>query len=702
MKKRMNEKLNNILIYSLFFLMIAFVGYKPLWENNYSLIWNVDGIGQYYPAFLYVGQYLQNFFNNILHGSFSVPLYDLSIAMGEDIIGVLNYYGFGDPVNLLAIFANENNGVYWYTITYFLRIWLAGLSFQAYCREMRMDSYVSVLGSLAYAFCGFALYGGGRYIEWLSVLVYFPLFLLGTEKILKEKKKFWILVLSVTYGAFCGFYYLYMASLSLGIYWIIRLIAVYGIKQIKMVVLNGMSLAGSYLLGLGISAPVFLTSVSAFFNSERSGGGIGEVLFNIENYIPIKYENWFIVLFDFFHYRLLNFSGVLFVETIALLLLFTIRGKRAFQLKIAIAISFVALHLPITGWLFNAFGETNDRWVFFIHFLLALVLTYVLTEVKNIEIENKDVRIKIINRKTMVIVVSGLVIFNIIANVRLLYSNENLCFGWINEMVDSNRVERYVDSPVNYSKILKEDDGLYRVTNTNLTKINGRPENVAMLNDYNGATWWYSIINADTQTSVNELLQMDIGWRSFGLRNNSVFETFAGVKYYLARESEGIQKDWICVEQVEFNDEIWNVYQNPLWFGLAYVRDKQMSGELWEKKASYQDYYEQVYNQYITGREEIKTTYERNKDRFICTVDTEQDEEVIILIPYHKNWKAYVDGVKVNTEKTDLMYISVIPGEGEHEIILKYESTEFKVGMVIASISLIICKRSIKRCHNIP
>lgn len=111
------------LLFSVLFLFVIVVGYTPVYLSGKSLIWNIDGIGQYYPAFLYIGQYLRN----ALAGG-GIPSYDLSIAMGENIVGCLNYYGFGDPISLLAIFATEDNGYIIFAVTYFIRVCLAGFA----------------------------------------------------------------------------------------------------------------------------------------------------------------------------------------------------------------------------------------------------------------------------------------------------------------------------------------------------------------------------------------------------------------------------------------------------------------------------------------------------------------------------------------------------------------------------------------------
>ena len=94
--------------YNVIFALVCIIGYSSFWIRGKSLIWEIDGLGQYYPSFLYIGQYLRECFYNCFHGNFGLPLFDISIGMGDDIIGTLNYYGFGDPLNILAVFETKD------------------------------------------------------------------------------------------------------------------------------------------------------------------------------------------------------------------------------------------------------------------------------------------------------------------------------------------------------------------------------------------------------------------------------------------------------------------------------------------------------------------------------------------------------------------------------------------------------------------
>ncbi|MCC8137156.1 MAG: YfhO family protein [Clostridiales bacterium] len=692
--KKYRKIKNGICLYTILFLLLVIIGYLPLWKNGLSVIWNVDGIGQYYPSFLYIGQYLRNFLSGLMHGKLILPVWDLSIGMGEDITGVLNYYGFGDPINLLSVFAVSKNGAYIFTICFFLRLWLAGYTFQLYCQEIHISRTAAVLSSFCYAFCGFAVYGGGRYIEWLSVLIYFPLLLSGAEKIIKgEKRSARVLILATAYGALCGFYFLYMSCLCLGVYCCVRLTAVNGLRSVKKNLQKCVCLLWNFFLGLFLAAPVFLPAVSAYFNSERStqGSSVMDILFHAENYIPCLNTSLISVIFQFFHDQKQNLSGILLLELIALALLFLIHSRKALQLKIAVLIALAALHLPITGWLFNGFGETNDRWCFCIHFLAAVILSYVLTILSDTEIKITKKDVNYIGRKTMTIVLYAFTACNIIVNLWLLYSGRSYSSNWKSEMIACEAAENYTSSPVNCSDIITEDDSLFRISNDSLTNINGRPETVAMINDYYGTTWWFSIINSNTQAYADMVAQKSLNWRSYGFYNNLIYEAFAGVKYYLSNNTETVSDEYVFLEEIEFNGDTWSVYENPYYFGMAYTRNEKEAEAIFREEETYEDYYRELYALYIDGQENIDVSYSRSENTFSCTVASEEDDELVLFIPYSKNWKAYVDDKEVETEKTDMMYISVSLEEGEHSIVLKYDPTEMKIGFLLFLLGIVLC-----------
>ena len=282
--ERKNDVAKYIVCYTFIFAVIVIIGFAPFWINGKSFIWKIDGIGQYYPAFLYIGKYIREFVYNCLSGKFELPLFDLSIGMGEDVIGSLNYYGFGDPLNLFAIFATKENGAYVFTALFILRLYLSGITFGKYCSYMKFDYVLSCAGAICYVFSGYALIGGMRYIQFLSAMIYLPLILLGCEKIFKDRKPL-VLVLSVAYAAVVNFYFLYMIALFLCIYCLVRCFAIFGFKQIDSILKMILYSIGAFGIGIMLSALILLPSIWAFLNSYRNSMNLGDILFDFSNYL---------------------------------------------------------------------------------------------------------------------------------------------------------------------------------------------------------------------------------------------------------------------------------------------------------------------------------------------------------------------------------------------------------------------------------
>ena len=90
-------------------------------EGN-SFVWSADGLNQYYPVLEYIRQYLQETIS-----SGKIQQFDLAIGLGEGIIPVLNYYGFGNPFTLFLLFVPEGGTAYFLTGLVFIHIFLSGI-----------------------------------------------------------------------------------------------------------------------------------------------------------------------------------------------------------------------------------------------------------------------------------------------------------------------------------------------------------------------------------------------------------------------------------------------------------------------------------------------------------------------------------------------------------------------------------------------
>ncbi len=666
----MIEKLknqNNIFIYTILFFLVAAIGYSPVYLQGKSLIWEIDGIGQYYPAFLYIGKFIRS----ALTGG-GIPSYDLSIAMGENIVGCLNYYGFGDPINLLAVFANQDNGQIVFAITYIVRLYIAGLAMIYYLRTLNVGKHSRVIATLGYCFCGFTLFGCTYYIEWLSALILLPLMLAQAELYINKKGNPLIFSLVICYGALCGFYYLYMTSLALAVYCTIRIIAIDGKFDIKHLFKTCITLFGWYLLGLGLAAPILFQALAAFLSSERNSQALS-VITNISNYIPgIKSSAKFVV-FSIVPKLSHNFQlGITVFHWTAVLFIikkvFTRGEKKDIQVGVGILLTIIAVALPITGYIFNGFGESNTRWLYLVHFFAAVILAVWMEDLFS-------------SNKKIYKCICVLIVVNVIANTFMVYSNRGLNLS--DQLIASNEVYSYVESPVTSFKELSDDDEVYRIDHDLYTDVNGRPDNIAMLNAYNGFSYWFSIINSNSQNYTDWDAKENLKWRSFGFGDNAYTATLVGSKYYCAKGDSNLGDNFTYLDEIESDGDVWRLYKNNLYKGFIYEckdareYDLGINGDFEEYNRTL---YDSIDSSNISG-----VSYKGDEISFSVNID-KTESNVVIAIPYNKAWKATVDGEEIEIFKFNGM-MAIEVSQGEHVVKLTYSATIRNLGIVVCLVS---------------
>ena len=588
--------------------------------------------------------------------------------MGENVVGCLNYYGFGDPINLLAVFATKENGHIVFAITYFIRLYLAGLAMMFYLKTINVGS--GIIASLGYCFTGFTIFGCTYYIEWLSALILLPLMLAEAERYINKKGNPILFSLVVCYGALCGFYYLYMTSLTLGVYCVVRIIAIDGRVDIKKIIGTGFRLLGWYLLGLGLAAPIFFQALDAFLSSERNSQALS-VITNISNYIPsikalAKFAVFSMVPRLSKHYEfgitIFHWVAVFFVVKEAI----TRKEKKDIQLGVGILLTVIAVALPITGYMFNGFGETNTRWFYLVQFLATVILAVGIEE--------------IFNRRKLYKYCCILIVLNITANNFIVYSDKGLNLS--NELIPTNKVSSYVESPVSYFTEITDDE-IYRIDHDLYTDVNGRPDNIAMLNEYNGFSYWFSIINSNSQNYVDWDAGERLKWRSFGFGSHAYTSALLGSKYYCAKSNNKLGDHFTFLEEIEFNGEEWSLYKNNLYKGFVYECN---DAEEYTSDVSFEEYNKELYES-IDASNISKITYD--SDELSFSTDSDQTSNVVVAIPYNWAWKATIDGKETDVSKFNGMMLLEIE-QGEHVVKLTYSHTIRSIGCVTYLISVVI------------
>ena len=172
-------------------------GYEPF-GNDRSMLYS-DMYHQYYPFFL-------NFRKSILNGD--GLLYNWSIGMGLDYLGLISYY-LASPLNLLTVLVPESLMLEYFSLLMPIKLSLASLFFAIFLKELfhKNDLSITLFGAF-YGLCAWAL-GYQWNVMWLDTFALLPLVTLGTIRLLRDKRFFLYTVtlfLSVAANYYIGFF----------------------------------------------------------------------------------------------------------------------------------------------------------------------------------------------------------------------------------------------------------------------------------------------------------------------------------------------------------------------------------------------------------------------------------------------------------------------------------------------------------------
>ena len=416
--------------YTLLFAGVSFVVFLPFLLEGRSFVCKVDGQSQYIVYLRYMGQFLREWFRGIAGGKLIPPQYDFSIGIGDDINAIVRFH----PLDFLAAFFPASKTESVYALILLLRFYLAGLSFSAYAfywntvpvsgeRQPRMIAYSSnvMAGSLVYLFGGFMLIRVTNHPIYAAPFIVLPLLLLGAEHVL-HGQGFLLFPLMVMLGFWSNYYFMYILSIALLIYMLIRFPEVYprrpgrkadsgklpcgtggpggetkdytggeetkdynggertkefsgGKRMLAFFILTG-KMVCLYLLGLCMSLATLLPTVLRYLSSTRlSQASQTKNLLVYED--KRRYAAWFLNLIS--PYRSsgngtdLNFAVIVLP---AAALLFALEWKKLRSLKLTLIAELLFLLIPAGGYILAGFNNENNRWMFLIALSLGMAVVF--------------------------------------------------------------------------------------------------------------------------------------------------------------------------------------------------------------------------------------------------------------------------------------------------------------------------------------
>lgn len=553
------------LIYTAVFAVLLALVFWSFLRHGKSFVWIGDGVTQYYPRALYFCRYIRELVSNFIHGDFTLPMYDFRNGFGTEVTYSL------EPLYFLFALFGEDHIELAYNVITLLRFYLAGIASSILFLYFGRTYFSTFMGSVVYVFCGFALYGGAKHTMFMIPMIMLPLLILAVEEILR-KKRWYLCTVFVAVSLFSNYYYLYMNTIAMGIYFLVRFFCrkEKEEKTVKKFFGRGLALSGSYLLGVAMSCIVLVTTFGMYLGSGRSGS------------VRISTPSLFYYSAERIVRCFLTFLttanspgdwlklGYLPVALFAVVFLFLRRGHK--ELKILSVIAGVFMLVPLSGFVFSGFSAVVNRWCYMISLLVGYLVALFLPDMLRMKKRDKavlgavlgvygylaffgDISVTYSTRFTKFAFV-----FLALTYVALLLCQQNarrlqwgakrlllvlltfaLVFaqgytefelnGEIDEYVQSGRTEELIsDTPLLAAEEI-EDDSFYRLA---VPKLEYLTSSSSLINDYNSVT----AVNSTLNGNLLEYLEK-IGCTSYsvtqlmGLGNRAFVDALAAVKYYV-------------------------------------------------------------------------------------------------------------------------------------------------------------------------
>lgn len=594
-------------------LCAAFI-YFP-WYHK-SFVWKFDGLYQHYNALVYYGKYLREIARNLIQNhTLTLPMWDMSIGYGSDVITTLNYYVLGDPLCLLSAFVPSAYTEYLYGFLICLRLYLAGLAFGVFCRYKGSETVPTIIGSLAYAFCGFALFASMRHPSFANPMIYLPVILYAINRIFDRKSPA-LYILMITIAAVSNFYFFYMIGILIVIYTIIEYILRFQRIRVKELLSWIGKFTGYSIIGVGMSLFTLLPVIMSVMGTDRMSA---------VHYIPKLYQTSFYkgLFADFLGSDFLmaspRFWTVLGFIPLALLTLIVMFSqiRKNLSLKIWFLVLTIITLVPFLGHVMNGFSYVSNRWGWGYAFVICYIMTMLLPELSRLTVMQGILmvigcavyaglcyRFQItwtLHTRVSLCILGILVLVSILASFKLIHRKlvpviyllstfvgigVNAYFLYSPQQTDYIGTFRDQGYPIkaittdSQSEIMHqiEDPGLYRYDQFG----NTARENTAMQQRLYGTDYYFSITNGAISEYFEDLrAHMIMEWMFDHLDTRSIMDRLAAVKYFIVNKGASKYTPYSYDFKVTENDR-YELYESEDVLPFGYTYENAIAKEQYE------------------------------------------------------------------------------------------------------------------------
>lgn len=609
-KSGKEKKADFYILYTIVFAVISLVIYGCFYFNGKSLVWSHDGVPQHINALAYYGKYLRNVLKTLVFDhKISLPMWDMHIGYGSDILTTLHYYVIGDPLTLFSVFVPEKNTEILYEILIFLRIYLAGITFSIYCFYRENPKQATFIGCLVYIFAGWTIYASMKHPYFSNPMIYLPLVLMGIDKVYKKEKPY-LFIWATAVAAMSNFYFFYMISIFMVLYAAFRYFGIFRKRSVKDVFQWFLKFAGFYLVALMIAALIFLPVVMTLFGTER---------FQAQNYVPLLYDR---IYYEKYLGCLIGENmiqwGVAGYSAVAMAGVFVIfsKKKKYTGLKLGFVLLNLFLLIPFAGHVLNGFSYVSNRWIWAYGMLIAYILVQAYPELFTLQMREKR-RIFIMllvycvlalvsksartERNSMAVLLLVLAVFTVLSYGNIFMQGKYLCGMLVAVLVTSiilnvsyqySYEKNYLSEFEEKNRALEElqdgpDRTILSLDGSSSSRYDqyktGSYVNTAMYMGTNSTSYYFSVANGNISRFFEEMyLNTPWDYHYSSLDGRTILDRLASVKYFAVKRN-GYGYIPYGYDEEAASTKKYRIYEDADSLPLGYTYDSWISREKYEK-----------------------------------------------------------------------------------------------------------------------
>ena len=610
----------------LFAILCPFI-FSAFRTGGKTLIWTQDGMPQHFTRLVYLSQTIRDGIQSLLSGNgWTIPLYDFRLGPAKLDLQV-------EPVQWLAVLWPWDKIDSLYDILVLLRYYLTGLSFMTFGYCFRQKPLPVLAGAVSYTFCGFAIYAGVRHPVFLAPMIYLPLLIVGTEKVLRRERPY-LLTAVVFLAVTSSLYFSCMLAILTVIYALLRFFTLYEKDRWKEFYRMAGRLAASAGTGIALSGVVMLPTLLQMLGTGRIGRDIWAYT-DLLKYANTYYQRFLlefqVIPGDIGGWVCLGFS---LLTVPAILMLFVRRKKEGRMLRWAFIVVTVMLMIPVVGYVMSGFNVANNRWSFSYAFCCAAILMFELPQFLEADrhelslvgiltivyfavcyLASTMVKDGTYSPAPAILLTAAAAILMICCtgDRRLRSSAMAVCLAitcfstWYSAYLmydpdQKNYVSQFSAEGAPYSlyeqsqygafskgAASKADDGFYRVAGSNIPR---ETLNASFYYDINGLSWFSSTRYTDYIDWYDELEHPHYGDSTmyYGIIARSPMLSLANVKYYLLRTNVGAVMPYGFeeVEQVKSGNAVDMILMNQYALPVGYTYDSYLPRDEYESLMSLQ------------------------------------------------------------------------------------------------------------------